>query len=85
MSNCNKLRAIIQADLNSNKSWTANDRNDTKESDPMKFDHVSRGNGNGKSKDKIKGKDSRKGQSKSKGKGAKPDKNDKACCECGKK
>ena len=31
-SNCNILRAIIQAFLNSNKSWIANDfRNDTKE------------------------------------------------------
>ena len=30
-SNYNKLRAIIEAYLNSNKSWTANDfRNDTK-------------------------------------------------------
>ena len=35
-SNYNKLRAVIQAYLNSNKSWIADDfRNDTKESDPM--------------------------------------------------
>ena len=34
-SNCNKLRAIIQAYLNTNKNWTAHDfRNYTKESDP---------------------------------------------------
>ena len=35
-SNYNKLRALIQAYRNSNKSWIANDfRTDTKESDPM--------------------------------------------------
>ena len=40
-SNHNKFRAIIQAYLNSNKSWTANDfRNDTKESDPMEVDNI---------------------------------------------
>ena len=38
-SDCKKLRAIIQAYLNSNKSWIANDfRNDTKESDLMEVD-----------------------------------------------
>ena len=43
-SNYNKLRAIIQAYLNSNKRWTANDfRNDSKESDPMDVDHTSKG------------------------------------------
>ena len=43
-SNYNKLRAIIQACLNSNKSWTAHDfRNDSKESDPMDVDHTSKG------------------------------------------
>ena len=43
-SNCYKLRAIIQAYLNSNKSWTANDfGNDAKESDPMEVDHMSKG------------------------------------------
>ena len=43
-SNCNMLQAIIQAYLNPNKSWTANDfRNDTKESDPMDVDHTSKG------------------------------------------
>ena len=39
-SNCNKLRAIIHACLDSNKSWIANYfRNDTK-SDPMEVDHT---------------------------------------------
>ena len=39
-SNYSKLRAIIQAYLNLNKRWTANDfRNDTKDSDPMDVDH----------------------------------------------
>ena len=37
-SNYNKLRAIIQAYLNTNKNWTEHDfRNDTKESDPMEL------------------------------------------------
>ena len=52
-SNYNKLRAIIQAYLNSNKSWTADDsRNDTKESDPMEVDHISKGKGKGAKPDK---------------------------------
>ena len=60
----NKLRAIIQAYLNSNNSWTANDfRNDTKESVTMEVDHISRGKGNGKGE----------------GKGTKPDNQDKEC------
>ena len=43
-SNKNKLRAIIQAYLKSNKSWIANDfKHDTKESDPMGVDHISKG------------------------------------------
>ena len=50
-SNHNKFRAIIQAYLNSNKSWTANDfRNDTKESDPMEVDNINKGTSKGKSK-----------------------------------
>ena len=41
-SDHNKLRAIIQACLNWNKSWIADDfRNDTKESDPMEVDRIS--------------------------------------------
>ena len=47
-SNYNMLRAIMQAYLNSNESWTANDfRNDTKESDPMDVDHICKGKGKG--------------------------------------
>ena len=62
-SNDNKLRAIIQAYLNSNKRWTANDfRNDAKESDPMEVDHL--GKGKGKDTDKDKDKDSSKGKGK---------------------
>ena len=71
-SNCYKLRAIIQAYLNSNKSWTANDfGNDAKESDPMEVDHMSRGKS--------------KGNGKGKGKGTKPDNQDKECYVCGKR
>ena len=89
-SNYNKLRAIFQGYLNSNKSWTANDfRNDTKESDPMEVDHEAKAKAKGKrqkakgKRQKAKGKDSSKG--KSTGKGAKPDKQDKECYVCGKK
>ena len=40
-----RMRAIIHAHLNTNKSWIANDfRNDTNESGPMEVDHI----GNGK-------------------------------------
>ena len=40
-SNYNKLRAIIQAYLNTNMNWTAHDfRNDTKGSDPMEDDCI---------------------------------------------
>ena len=47
----NKLRAIIQAYLNSKKSWTANDfRNDTKESDPMEVDHIAKAKAKAKAK-----------------------------------
>ena len=71
-SNYNKLRAIIQAYLNTNMNWTAHDfRNDTKESDPMEVDCISKGKGKGKSKGK--------------GKVTKPDNQDKECYVCGKK
>ena len=84
--NYKKLRAIIQAYLNSNKSWTANDfRYDTKESDPMEVDHISKGKSNGKGKGKNKGKDSSKGNGKSKDTGTKPDNQDKECYVCGKR
>ena len=36
-SNYNKLRAIIQAYLNTNKNWTAND---FRETDPMEVDYI---------------------------------------------
>ena len=75
-SDYNKLRAIIKAYLNSNKSWIANDfKNDTKKSDPMAVDHMSKCKGKGKGNGKGKGK----------GNGAKSDKQDKECFMCGKK
>ena len=76
-SNYNKLRAIIQACLNTNKTWIVND---VRETDPMDVDHI----GKSKGKDKGKSKDNRKGHSKggSKGKGSgKPD-NDAECYVC---
>ena len=52
-SNYNKLRAILQAHLNSNKSWIPNDfRSDTKERDPMEVDHIALDRGKGKGKGK---------------------------------
>ena len=49
--NNNNLRSIIQAYLNSNKSWIANDfRSDVTESDPMEVDHKSKCKNKGKSK-----------------------------------
>ena len=50
--NYNKLRAIIQAYLNSNKSWIVNN---FRESDPMDVNHIRRGKSKGKSKNKSKG------------------------------
>ena len=71
-SNCNKLRAIIQAYMNWNKSWIADDfRNDTKKSDPMEVDHIDKGNGKGKCKNK--------------GNGAKSDQQNKECYVWGQK
>ena len=63
-SNYNKLRAIIQAYLNSNKTWIAND---CRESDPMEVDHTSKGKSKGKSKSKSKGNSKGNGKGNSKG------------------
>ena len=84
--NYNKLRAIIQAHLNTNKTWIVND---FRETDPMDVDYTSKskGNGKGKSKGKSKNRNQGKGKSKnnSKGKGSgKPD-NIKECYACGKR
>ena len=57
-SNYNKLRAIIQAYLNTNKTWIVND---FRETDPMEVDY--RGKGRGKRKSKSKSKGNRKGNS----------------------
>ena len=95
-NNHNKLRAIIQAYLNSNKNWIANDFiNDTKGPDPTEVDHIGKGKckgkgngkskGNGKCKGKGKSKDNGKGRGKSNGKGAKSDQQDKECYVCGKR
>ena len=69
-SNYNKLRAIIQAHLNTFKTWIVND---FRETDPTDVDHIgkSKGNGNGKRKSKSKSKGKIKGNSKggSNGKG----------------
>ena len=54
-SDNNKLRAIIQAYLNSNKSWTANNFRNTMESDPME---VNSSEGKGKDSSEGQGKDS---------------------------
>ena len=58
-SNNNKLRAIIQAHLNTNKTWIVND---FRETDPMEVDHTGKDKGKGKSKSK--GKSNRKGNNK---------------------
>ena len=52
-SNCNKLRAIIQAYLNTNMTWIVNDFRETV---PMDVDHIGESKGKGKSKSKSKGK-----------------------------
>ena len=54
-SNYNKLREIIQAYLNTNKTWIAND---FRETDPMEVDYISKSKGKGKSKSNSKGKGS---------------------------
>ena len=63
-SNYNKLRAIIQAYLNTNQTWIVND---FRETDPMDVDYTSKSKGKGKSKSKSQGKS--KGKSGSNGKG----------------
>ena len=71
--NYNKLRAIIQAYLNTNKTWIVND---FRETDPMDVDYIgksrSKGKGKSKSKGKSKGKSS---SSKGKSKGKSKDRN----------
>ena len=52
-SNYNKLRAIIQACLNTNKTWIVNDFRETV---PMDVDYKGKSKGKGKSKSKSKGK-----------------------------
>ena len=96
-SNYNKLRAIIQAYLNTNKPWIVND---FKETVPVDVDYIGKSKGKskskskgkskgkngsnskGKSKGKSKDRNQGKGKSKSNGKGSgKPDK----CYVCGKR
>ena len=90
-SNYNKLRAIIQAFLNTNKTWIVKD---FREKDPMYVNYIGKSkgkskgksgsNGKGKSKGKSKDRNQGKGKSKSnsKGKGSgKPD-SDKECYVC---
>ena len=64
-SNYNKLKAIIQAYLNTNKTWIVNDFSETV---PMDVDHIGKSKGKGKSKSKSKGKSKGKSGSNSKGK-----------------
>ena len=64
-SNYNKLRAIIQAYLNTNKTWIVNDFRETV---PMDVDYIGKSKGKGKSKSKSKGKNRGKSGSNSKGK-----------------
>ena len=77
-SNSNNLRAIIQAYLNTNKTWIVNDFRETV---PMDVDCI--GKSQGKGKDRNQGKGKSKINSKGKGKG-KP-RNDKECYVCGKR
>ena len=64
-SNYNKLRAIIQAYLNTNKTWIVNDFRETV---PMDVDYMGKSKGKCKSKSKSKGKNKGKSGSNSKGK-----------------
>ena len=83
-SNYNKLRAIIQTYLNTNKTWIVND---FRETDPMDVDYVGKSkskgksgsNGKGKSKGKSNDRNQGKGKNKnnSKGKGSGKPENDK--------
>ena len=93
-SNYDRLRAIIQAFLNTNKTWIVNDFRETV---PMDVDYTGKSKGKGKSKSKSKGKskgksgNNSKGKSKGKskdrnqGKGKGKPSNDKGCYVCGKK
>ena len=68
-SNNNKLRSIIQAYLNSNKGWIANDfRCDTKESEPMEVDYIGKGQRAKCQWPRAKAKTMSKAQAKAKGK-----------------
>ena len=64
-SNYNKLKAIIQAYLNTNKTWIVNDFRETV---PMDVDYIGKSKGKDKSKSKSKGKSKGKSGSNSKGK-----------------
>ena len=64
-SNCNKLRAIIQTYLNTNKTCIVNDFRETV---PMDVDNTGKSKGKGKSKSKSKGKSGSNSKGKSKGK-----------------
>ena len=87
-SNYNKLRAIIQAYLNANKTWIVNDFRETV---PMDVDYIGKSKGKGKSKSNSKGKSKDRNQGKgkgkinSKGKGKGKPSNDKECYVCGKR
>ena len=80
--NYNKLRAIIQAYLNTNKTWIVNDFRETV---PMDVEYIGKSKGKGKSKSKSKGKSKGKSGSNSKGKGKGKPSNDKECYVCGKR
>ena len=64
-SNYNKLRAIIQAYLNTNKTWIVNE---FRETGAMDVDYIGKSKGKGKSKSKSKGKSGSNSKDKSKGK-----------------
>ena len=97
-SNYNKLRAIIQAYLNTNKTWIVNAFRETV---PMDVDYIGKSKGKGKSKSKSKSSSNSKGKSKgkskdrnqgkgkskinSKGKSKGKPCNDKECYVCGKR
>ena len=73
-SDFNKLKAIMQAYLHTNKTWIANV---LRESDPMEVDHISKGKskGKGKTKSRSNSKVNRKGGNKGNGKGEGKSKN----------
>ena len=78
----NNLRAMTHANLNSDKSWIANDsRSDTKGSDLIVVDcsdkDIGKDKGRGKAKEQDNGKSKSKNNGKNQGKRAEPDKQDK--------